>query len=149
MPMSILMAYYSMQSVIISFLYLVTLSYNSTPESGFYIGQPLTVRCKQSKIQEVPLFILELYIGDAFSIRCERGQKGWKTYTTASPPADEKYTALTKDDCILPEKDNTMSVKFIITEGLKNLNITCYDAEAKRYSDLSLVITETKCEYTR
>ena len=57
------------------------------------------------------------------------------------------YTDLSDKDCNLPEKDNTMSVKFIIIEVLKNLNITCYDAEAKRYSDFSLAIRETQCKY--
>ena len=91
---------------------------------------------------------MELLIGNAFRLRCERYDGGWFAYPIRSPPAGVHYTALTDEDCNLLEKDNTMSVKFIITEGLKNLNITCYDAEAKRYSDFSLVIRETQCEYT-
>ena len=106
----------------------------------------MTVRCKQSKLSQ---YILQLKIGNTFSLRCERDSEESFAYQIRSPPAGVNYTALTDEDCNLLEKDNTMSVKFIITEGLKNLNITCYDAEAKRYSDFSLVITETKCEYTR
>ena len=130
-----------------SFLYLVTLRYKSTPESGFYIGQPLTVRCKQSKIPE-GFFILELFIGDTFSMECKRTSRGWEADPPGSPPAGVNFTALKNEDCNLPENNNTMSVKFIITEGLKNLNISCRDVWAERYSDKFLVIRETKCEYT-
>ena len=92
-------------------------------------------------------FRLELMIGDNFGIRCERDPRGLFTEPRGSQPAGVNYTALTKKDCNLPERDTTMSVEFIITEGMKNLNITCYDAEAYRYSNSSLVIRETKCEY--
>ena len=67
---------------------------------------------------------------------------------TGLPPAGVNYTALKDEDCNLPEKDNTMSVKFIITKELKNLTIKCYDFIADKYSDSSLIIRETKCEYT-
>ena len=108
----------------------------------------MTVQCKQPKIPaEAPIFELALFIGDTFSIECKRNAKGWSAPPTTSPPAGVNYTALTNKDCKLPERDNTMSVKFIITEDLKNLNITCYDAWTDRYSDSLLVITETKCEY--
>ena len=140
---------YGLWHLVICFLYLVILSYNSTPESGFYIGQPLTVRCKLSEIIEGHgLFILALKIGDTFDLRCQREPSGWYAPPTASPPAGLNYTTLTKDDCNLPQKDNTMSVKFIITEGLKNLTIKCHDLYAARYSESFLIITETKREYT-
>ena len=107
------------------------------------------MRCKLSEIIEgYSAITLALKIGDKFDLRCQREPAGWYAPPTASAPAGVNYTALTKDDCNLPEKDNTMSVKFIITEELKNLNITCRDVWADRYSDSSLVITETKCEYT-
>ena len=93
-------------------------------------------------------FILELWIGNTFSIGCKRNDKGLFAPPTGPPPAGVNLTALTKEDCNLPEKDNTMSVKFIITRGLENLTITCYDARADIYSDYFLVIRETKCEYT-
>ena len=64
------------------------------------------------------------------------------------PPFGVNYTDLSDKDCNLPEKDNTMSVEFIITEELKDLTIRCYDPQAEKYSDSSLVIKETKCEYT-
>ena len=93
-------------------------------------------------------FRLELWIGNTFSIGCKRNDKGLFAYLIRSPPAGVNYTVLTDEDCNLPVKDNTMTVEFIITEGLKNLNITCYDDVAARYSHSSLFIRETKCEYT-
>ena len=91
---------------------------------------------------------LELLIGGNFSVRCEQNSRGLFADPRGSQPAGVNYTALTKKDCNLPERDNTMSVEFIITEELKNLNITCYDGKAERYSNSSLVIRDTKCEYT-
>ena len=93
-------------------------------------------------------FRVELLIGDNFSIRCERNSRGLLEDPQNPPRAGVNYTAVSREDCNIPEKDNTMSVEFIITEGLKNLNITCYDDVAARYSDSSLFIRETKCEYT-
>ena len=94
------------------------------------------------------LFILALKIGDRFNLRCERESATWEANPKGNPPAGVNYTTLTYRDCNLPEKDNTISVEFIITEGLKNLNITCYDVLAQRYSESSLIIRETKREYT-
>ena len=135
-----------------SFVYLVTLSYNSTVKNGFYIGQPLTVRCKALYIPEAPnFFMLHLRVGDTHNIDCDRETTKWYFDTFGRRPADVNYTDLTRKDCHLLEKNNTMSVEFIITEGLKNLNITCVlylkpEVLAARYSDSSLVIRETKCE---
>ena len=91
-------------------------------------------------------FRLELSIGDNFGIQCERNPRGLFTDPRGSPPAGVNYTAVTREDCNLPENDNTLSVEFIITKGLKNLTITCYDYVAERYSNSSLFIGET-CEY--
>ena len=81
-------------------------------------------------------------------MECKRTSRGWEADPPGSPPAGVNFTALKNEDCNLPENDNTMSVKFIITEGLKNLNISCRDVWAESYSDKFLVIRETKCEYT-
>ena len=137
--------------MITSFLYLVTLSYITSTESGFYIGQPLTVRCKLSGLPDDPFIMLQLLIGDTFNIECLRNPGGWCASLSYPPLAGVNITALTKEDCELLEKDNTMSVKFIITEGLKNLNITCFEQplelKAARFSEF-LFIRETKREYT-
>ena len=91
--------------------------------------------------------MLELWIGDTLHIGRRRDAMVWSATPTASPPDGVIYTAVSKENCDLPENDNAMSVNFLITEGQENLNITCYDALAGRPSDSSLVINETKCEY--
>ena len=120
-------------------------------KSEFYIGQRLTVRCKHSEIpiQEGTHWELQLWIGGLFYIRCVRDSEGpWQSYSWNGHPGSVNYTALTNEACNLPEKDNTMSVTFIITEGLKNLSIVCFDPQTEEYSDSDLVIKETKCEFT-
>ena len=107
------------------------------------------MRCKQSDIFERDgVIILALKFGDKFDLRCQRESTEWFSTQIRSAPAGVNYTSLTNDDCNLPQKDNTMSVKFIITEGLKNLTIKCHDLYAARYSESFLIITETKREYT-
>ena len=107
------------------------------------------MRCEPSNIPETVSFTLSLRIGDEFQIQCQRGLGPWVLSQVKSPPAGVTFTALTDEDCNLPEKDNTMSVNFNITEGLKNLNITCLDFHTLRFSNSSLLIKETKCEYLR
>ena len=120
--------------------------------NGFYIGQPLTVQCKVLHVPEAPnFFVLHLLVGDTHKLDCDREHTKWGWETFGRLPADVNYTELTRKDCCLLEKDKTMSVEFIITEGLKNLNITCVlyldpDTWAGKYSYSSLVIRETKCE---
>ena len=106
------------------------------------------MRCEPSNIPETGVFILALRIEDEFEIRCERVYGVWKLVQVKSPPAGVTFTPLTDEDCNLPEKDNSMSVNFNITEGLENLNITCADYNTG-ISNSSLLIKETKCEYLR
>ena len=104
------------------------------------------MRCEHSNIPESGTFTLALRIEDEFKIQCERSFGVWKLAPMNSPPAGVTFTPLTKEDCNLPEKDNTMTVNFNITEGLENLNITCYDIRAGELSNWFLLIKETKCE---
>ena len=106
------------------------------------------MRCEPSNIPETGVFILALRIEDEFEIRCEKAYGGWELGPMTSPPAGVTFTPLTKEDCNLPDKDNTLSVNFNITEGLENLNITCADHNTG-ISNSSLLIKETKCEYLR
>ena len=132
---------------LLCFSVVLRLSYNSTTGTEFYVGQPLTVRCKHSQLQESDTVILSLSHEGIFNIQCQRTYAKWQVLPFGSLPDGVVYKALTDDDCDLPNKEQTLSVHFNITAGLKNVNITCYDRETQSYANSSLVIKETKCEY--
>ena len=132
---------------LLCFSVVLTLSYNSTTGTEFYVGQPLTVRCKHSQLQESDTVIMSLSREVIFRMRCLRDFDKWEVAPSGSLPDGVVYKALTDDDCDLPNKEQTLSVHFNITAGLKNVNITCYDRETQSYANSSLVIKETKCEY--
>ena len=142
------MRYCNILSILTALSVVPKLSYNSTVTSGYYLGEPLTVRCEPSNIPETGSFTLVFRIGDEFRIQCQRGFDGWELVPVNSPPAGVTFTPLRKEDCNLPDKGNTLSVNFNITEGLENLNITCADYDTG-ISNSSLLIKETKCEYLR
>ena len=104
------------------------------------------MRCERSNIPETGTFTQALWIGNEFEIECQRSFGVWKLVPVNSPPAGVTFTPLTKEDCNLPEKGNTMTVNFNITRGLENLNITCFDFRTGELSNSFLLINETKCE---
>ena len=140
------MRYNNILSILTVFSVVPTLSYNSTVTSGYYLGEPLTVRCEPSNIPEIDNFRLALRIEDDFLIECEKLFGKWRFDMSLSPLAGVTFTALKNEDCNLPEKSNTMSVQFNITKGLTNLNITCVDFHTGKLSNSFLLINETKCE---
>ena len=129
------MRYCNILSILTALSVVPKLSYNSTVTSGYYLGEPLTVRCEPSNIPETVSFTLALRIGDEFQIQCQRGFGPWVLSQVKSPPAGVTFTPLTDEDCNLPEKDNTMSVNFNITEGLENLNKTFAELHTQRFSN--------------
>ena len=122
----------------------VILSYNTTTANDFYIGEPLEVRCKQISPSNA-LLLHVVWLGQNFSSICLAAY-GWSAITKGSLPDNVVYTPLTNEDCDLPNRNRTMTVKFNITDGLINLNLTCQDGN-DIYSNSSLVINATKSEY--
>lgn len=88
-------------------------------------------------------FFLIMNIGSG-SVQCQLISGVW-TVTASTLPGIE-YRTITDDDCNLLMNDNTLTVNFNITEGLRGKEITCRVVPSDTFSDSILNIQQLKCK---
>ena len=120
-----------------------TLTHQTPTEDNYYEGLPLLVSCRVSDIpSDSSLFLMSVKVG-WHSICCLRAGGKWIKSLNDVPDGIE-YLPFVDADCDLPSQDNTMNIRFSITVGLQNQEISCYNGQTDTYSSSFLIIKQVK-----